>query len=396
MNYSLQILKRKIEGIFIFPFIALGAGISYLKPLKEDFDIFFFFPFYHTGGVEKYNLAIANACKGKKAIIFFTRRSTDKSFYHDFIQTGHRIIDIASFTDNKWLYFFNLIYRGIVMGYVHRQYKPPIVFNGQSNFGYKISPWIRSSIKQYECIHTFSSFSFIRQPFISFYTKAFSPSHKTISDQIAYYTKTGVPKEESEKFTYLLTGIQLPTTAFQNFARTAFRVLFVGRGSAEKRIDIVAAIAKKTKDIGAPIEFIFAGDVSDFIPDSLKPYCSIKGNITNPEDLAQLYAASQVLILTSSFEGFPLVVMEAMSHGLVILSTNVGDIPAHVKDNENGFLADVSMSTTALIENFTERLVFLHAHREESVRMGENNYAYAQKYFSVTSLPEKLQPYLNL
>ncbi|MEI7471794.1 MAG: glycosyltransferase family 4 protein [Chitinophagaceae bacterium] len=395
MTYHLQILKRKIEGVLLFPFIVLGAGLSYLKPLKEDFEIFFFFPFYHTGGVEKYNLAIAAACKNKKAIIFFTRKSTDKTFYNDFIQTGHRLIDIAAFTDNKWLYFLNFIYRGIIMGYIHRQPKAPIVFNGQSNFGYKMAPWIRREIKQYECIHTFSSFSFIRQPFISFYTKAFSPSHKTIDDQLDYYAKTSVPSVEAEKFSYLLTGITLPAAPAKQ-AEGLSRVLFVGRGSAEKRVELVAAIAKKTRDTGAPIEFVFAGEVNNFISDDLLPYCTVKGNIANPIELNQLYASSQVLILTSAFEGFPLVVMEAMSHGLTIISTAVGDIPAHVKEQENGFLANVSMPITELIEYFSERLLFLHAHPAELSLIGKNNYAYAQTHFSITALSEKLKPYLNL
>ena len=46
----------------------------------------------------------------------------------------------SKFTDHKEFYFLNLIFRGIVSGYINKQKEKPIVFNGQCNFGYKISP----------------------------------------------------------------------------------------------------------------------------------------------------------------------------------------------------------------------------------------------------------------
>lgn len=47
---------------------------------------------------------------------------------------------------------------------------------------------------------------------------------------------------------------------------------------------------------------------------------------------------SQVLILPSYNEGLPVAILEAMSFGMPIISTNVGDIESAVENNVNGFI----------------------------------------------------------
>jgi hypothetical protein len=42
-----------------------------ISPLKKEYRVFFFFPFYHTGGAEKVHAQIANATGGNDCIIFF-------------------------------------------------------------------------------------------------------------------------------------------------------------------------------------------------------------------------------------------------------------------------------------------------------------------------------------
>ena len=63
--YRLLLIKRMIEDVFIYPFILTGRLIALLYPLKKEYRIFFFFPFYHTGGAEKVHSQIANATGGK-------------------------------------------------------------------------------------------------------------------------------------------------------------------------------------------------------------------------------------------------------------------------------------------------------------------------------------------
>lgn len=54
--------------------------------------------------------------------------------------------------------------------------------------------------------------------------------------------------------------------------------------------------------------------------------------------LAQLYVDADIFCLPSLYEGFGIVLLEAMSFGLPIVTTTVGSIPELVKDEQNGLL----------------------------------------------------------
>jgi L-malate glycosyltransferase len=127
--YSLFLLKRWIEDVLMYPLILIGRLIALAKPFNKEFDVFFFFPFYSIGGAEKVHAQIAQAVGNDRCIIFFTRRSKNNLFYEEFRKSGCLLVDISKHTDNKWLYFFNIIYRGIISGHINRQERKPIVFN---------------------------------------------------------------------------------------------------------------------------------------------------------------------------------------------------------------------------------------------------------------------------
>ncbi len=56
------------------------------------------------------------------------------------------------------------------------------------------------------------------------------------------------------------------------------------------------------------------------------------------EDVFQLLAASQVFILSSRREGFPLSILEAMRVGLPVVASNAGGVSEAVEQGQNGFL----------------------------------------------------------
>ncbi|MGB2735775.1 MAG: hypothetical protein WBC35_17975, partial [Saprospiraceae bacterium] len=56
--YSFFRIKRYVEQLLMFPFIIIGKFYAFISPLKEEYDIFFFFPFYCIGGAERVNAEI--------------------------------------------------------------------------------------------------------------------------------------------------------------------------------------------------------------------------------------------------------------------------------------------------------------------------------------------------
>ena len=381
--YNGLLIKRFIEDIFIFPFILLGRFAATIRPLKKEYRIFFFFPFYHTGGAERVHAQIAAATGGDDCIIFFTKRSGDDRFLEDFKKTGCEIRDISNIVDDKWLYFLNLFYRGIISGYINSQSRKPIVFNGQCNFGYKISRWIKGSIPQAELIHSFNTFSFIRIPFLPFITKTVMISKKRIEDHMEQYIRYKIPASFAERIQYIPNAIALPRHV-PSKSDSDLVVLYVGRGGEEKRVEIIAEIAAELKNENERfIQFEMLGDVSAVINKEVYPFIKLHGNTNDENLISQAYAKAHVLIVTSATEGFPMVIMEAMAHGCAILSTAVGDIPYHVKNGENGFLFSNTGDEISIIDEGKARLIWLRDHRQELKKIEENNINYAKHNFGI-------------
>lgn len=378
--YRLLLIKRTIEDFFIYPFVLAGRLAALIYPLKKEYRVFFFFPFYHTGGAEKVHAQIANATGGNDCIIFFTKRSVDDRFLNDFRKSGCDIKDISKLTGNKWLYFMNLFYRGFITGHINRQIQKPVVFNGQCNFGYKISPRVKKTIPQIELIHSLNTFSYIRIPFLPFIQKTVMISKKRIEDHKELYKKYRIPAVLEQRMRYIPNAIHLPRDISPK-RNGELSVLYVGRGTAEKRVEIIAEIAHELKSDN--IQFEILGDVSQAINKEIYPFIKFYGNTSDERMISDIYSIAHIFILTSTTEGFPMTIMEAMAHGCGILSTSVGDIPYHVKNGKNGFLFSNTNDDNSIINEAKEKLIWLRDHRNELKRIEENNINYANHNFGI-------------
>lgn len=387
MKYSFLILKRQLEDIIIFPFIVLGRLIAAFKPLKEEFDVFLFFPFYHIGGAEKVHYEVAKVAGKKKAVVFFTKKSHNSLFLNQFQQSGCVIKDVSKWTDNKFLYFNNLVFRGILSAYINKQKRKTVVFNGQCNFGYKISPWIKTAVQQYELIHSFNTFSYIRIPFLPFITKTVMISKVRIEQHISFYEKKGIPQQFASRIIYIPNAIELSdTTAPKN--TNAFTVLFVGRNSPEKRLHLFLQTAEQMYKLDKAVQFEVLGDVSESINAAPYPFIKFYGNQNDAAIINSIYAKANALLLISSTEGFPMVIIEAMNNGCAILATPVGDIPLHVKTNENGFLFTTVTDEATIVTEAVDYILQLKNNTELFNSISKNNSNYAAANFGIKQFNE--------
>lgn len=353
MKYQHYLIKRKIENLFMAPFIGMGQLLHLLKSHPKQYDIYFFFPFYHLGGAEKIHLQIAQLAKGQKAVIVFTRFSNNEGFLNEFKQIGIDIEIASGYTNNNILrLLLNLIARGYYASRINKDHAK--VFNGQSNFGYKISPWINASLQQFELIHSFNSFSWIRIPFISYYTKSVMISENKIQEHISQYEKIEVPSNLNEHITYIPNAVEPTIISAGKDWVAPFKIIYVGRGSSEKRIPSIVAIAKKVKENKLPFEFEFIGDVETYLPADASKDLNISGMINDKVILNNKYQAAHFIILLSSTEGMPLVVLEAMQNGCIPIVTEAGDLPL-VINHENGFL--IKNNNESVIEETFDALV---------------------------------------
>lgn len=86
---------------------------------------------------------------------------------------------------------------------------------------------------------------------------------------------------------------------------------------------------------------------------------------------------SQALVLPSYNEGLPIAVLEAISYGLPIIATDVGDMAAAVKNGQNGFLIQPGD-----IQALAEKIVQLYSDKENYTRMSSESKKIANGEFS--------------
>ena len=84
------------------------------------------------------------------------------------------------------------------------------------------------------------------------------------------------------------------------------------------------------------------------------------------KDVTQFYQDADLLIISSSNEGCPLVALEAMAHGVLVLSTNVGYMPT-LLNNNRGFLVDANIAVPELSKKIKEVAVLNHRQRNQMI-----------------------------
>lgn len=123
------------------------------------------------------------------------------------------------------------------------------------------------------------------------------------------------------------------------------KLLFVGRIDPLKKLDCLVEAAARLKEHLEHFEVWIIGDgpcKDDLI--KLSRALQVDKNIkffkaiTNKERLIKMYCSTDIFVLPSIWEGFPLVILEAWAAGLAVIATEVGGITAICKSGENALL----------------------------------------------------------
>jgi glycosyltransferase involved in cell wall biosynthesis len=144
--------------------------------------------------------------------------------------------------------------------------------------------------------------------------------------------KEGLP---ADRVTVLPNPISLSRTMSGGNKGGSY-VAYVGRFSPEKDILTLIESARRLGDL----QFKFAGSYHR-MPEVIKEKpdnCEFLGQL-DAEDLTQFYRdARMVIFATRCYEGFPTVLLEAMSHGLPVVCSHIGGLPEIVEDGKSGLL----------------------------------------------------------
>lgn len=147
------------------------------------------------------------------------------------------------------------------------------------------------------------------------------------------------------------------------------KIITVGRLERVKGHDLLIKVAKKVQEKHNDWIWEIYGDgkykeeIKENIKNNnLENFIILKGNVTN---IKEIYKTSSFFVLTSYYEGLPLVLLEAQQAKLPIISFDCPTGPAEiVENNKNGYIVptydieQMASKINYLIENRKKREIF--------------------------------------
>lgn len=186
----------------------------------------------------------------------------------------------------------------------------------------------------------------------------------TVSEYNRHYILQRYPTVDAEKVVVARLGVDVPERVAARVKTNddPFSLLAVGRLHAVKDHAFLVRACAQLRDRNVHFECSIAGEGPERSNlESLIRKCgpekhvSLLGHVAR-DDMNALYDRADVVVLTSRSEGIPLVLMEAMARGKIVLAPAITGIPELVIDDKTGFLYEPGS-----LSEFVERLEFLRA-----------------------------------
>ncbi len=180
-----------------------------------------------------------------------------------------------------------------------------------------------------------------------------------------------------------------------------FTILFLGALGKRKGIyDIVKAMPLILEKNDKFLLKIVGPEEDSGVRTEIKAMCNQNNltknvNILSPVDGVEKYnllSESDVFILPSYAENFPIAMIEAMAAGLPLIMSNIKAISEIIQDGVNGFLVEPGN-----YEGIAKKILFLMQNREIGFQMGKRNFNLAREKYDFKMVVQKLDGiYSNL
>lgn len=157
-----------------------------------------------------------------------------------------------------------------------------------------------------------------------------------------------------------------------------FRVLFLGNLTERKGVTDLLRACTLLRSPGSEWHVTFAGggDVEGYRRSSAA--MGLEDNVqffgwARQDQAAELLAAADALVLPSYDEGLPLVILEALAHGVAVVCTPVGEIPSTLSDGRDALFVPPGDATA--LAAALDRLIHEPALRQALEQQGRAFYA---------------------
>lgn len=196
----------------------------------------------------------------------------------------------------------------------------------------------------------------------------------TKSDKHDYIEKEGIP---SSRVTQIYNPSPIETNTLLEHSQN--KILAIGRFAEQKGFDLLietwSYVEKKYQDWF--LEIVGEGAGKKELEDKINSL-GLKNVIISPfvKNVRQKYADASIYVLSSRYEGLCLVLLEAISMSLPIVSFNCPKGPEEIiEDGVNGYLVP-PLNTKML----ADKLMLLMGDVEKRKEMGKNGYLLSKKF----------------
>ncbi|MCC7509244.1 MAG: glycosyltransferase family 4 protein [Planctomycetes bacterium] len=340
--------------------------------------VFCFFATPGMGGAERVHAQIVEAVADRKPVVVFTEVTRDASLLPLYEAHG-KTLQIHGRVRSRVREYFN---EARMAAEINRA-RSAVVLGAFSHFFYRMLPRLRRDVRCVDLIHNFGvEFEHFSLPYVDRLDARVVLSQRIKDEFASLYAAFGCAPGLSERIVVIPNGVPVPDLPTAKAREGPLRVLYVGRSTPEKRVHLVTLVAAEVARRGIDAVFTLVGDIT--LAEAPGANCRLVGLVTEAAALQQHYAQAHFLLLTSSREGLPMAMLEAMAQGCVPLVPGVGAIPEQVKPGLNGILLDPEPETE-LVKQAADAIERLSKHRGALAAMGKAAHAHVREHCSDTA-----------
>lgn len=179
-----------------------------------------------------------------------------------------------------------------------------------------------------------------------------------------------------------------------NINKTSVKIIFVGRLSKQKNIDLLLKALKETNNKGVTLEIAGEGPEKEKLQKLVKELSLVDTVkfLGNQSDIPKLLSNSDIFAMSSSYEGLPIALIEATLTGLPCIVTNVGGCAEIIHQAMNGIVIDDNNNP----KEYAEGLKRLIDSKELRKQLSINALHYSKKYEINTATKQHLDTYKNI
>ncbi|MBC7849847.1 MAG: glycosyltransferase family 4 protein [Chitinophagaceae bacterium] len=337
---------------------------------------------YAIGGAQRIFLDALQSVADVEKQIYFTRYSGDDKLKDAFFSTPNAAVrDIHRYCENLFLRPFTIHY----YAFYFNRHENLHLFSSNSTFFFDLLPFLKNSVCKTELFHNFAHtkngmewFGLATSKYMNYRVVYDNYTYNNIRKQ---YEQYGLSELEFKKVLFIEPGVTIPATLQKDY-RPPLRVLYAGRGGPQKRVWLLNRVIEKLSEENIAVHFIFAGTMQDDLTEKTMEVSTMLGGISKEEEMYLLYDSVHVLILTSIFEGFPMVIKESMACGCVPVVTALEGNKMHLSTGVNALLIEHIADEEKVVNEAVRLIRELASDNELLKRLSQSAYDYARENFT--------------